>query len=217
MSEVITAEKIQKELLLNQEAELSNAVNTLIKDAAANSRAERLNKLGFIATPEVQGFAIAKNLVDSQRECERLYPGLKFISNGAMHTICEKYGLGVDGIDRYRGDVPDWAIDAIERSGVARIKWWVSTMSGTTTNSQVFDSEQEANDALAASGIPGWVYPKSNLHIAAPVKDMIGRYHPNGIPTKDPIVCIPVSGGYAVVCAWGEEGQDPMVFNAVNN
>jgi hypothetical protein len=63
---------------------------------------------------------------------------------------------------------------------------------------------------------------RSNLMIAAPQKDMRidfdERVDENGnIVVQDPIVCLQVNGGYIVLAAWGEEGQDPQVFNVTNN
>lgn len=64
------------------------------------------------------------------------------------------------------------------------------------------------------------------LHIAAPIKDMKlewnERVREDGQIVEapmnmDPIVCIEVKGGYIVLAAWGEEGQDPKVFNAESN
>lgn len=64
----------------------------------------------------------------------------------------------------------------------------------------------------------------SNLMIAAPIAEMDirsnERVDENGriqVVTQDPIVCLEVKGGYIVLAAWGEEGQDPKVFNAENN
>lgn len=64
----------------------------------------------------------------------------------------------------------------------------------------------------------------SNLMIAAPIAEMDirsnERVDENGriqVVTQDPIVCLEVEGGYIVLAAWGEEGQDPKVFNAENN
>jgi hypothetical protein len=66
-----------------------------------------------------------------------------------------------------------------------------------------------------------------DLDIAAPMRDMSihkneevvdGQIVRKPIPMSlNPIVCIPVKGGYIVLAAWGEEGQDPQVFNATSN
>lgn len=60
------------------------------------------------------------------------------------------------------------------------------------------------------------------LSIAAPVGEMElspgERVEGHRImEARDPIVCLEVKGGWVVLCAWGEEGQDPRVFNTGNN
>lgn len=90
------------------------------------------------------------------------------------------------------------------------------------------------------NGCMGWsggpspnAYPREHgmktapdLQIAAPRSEMRlsrnERVNEDGqiveVPMNmDPIVCIEVKGGYIVLAAWGEEGQDPQVFNAPSN
>lgn len=67
---------------------------------------------------------------------------------------------------------------------------------------------------------------RSNLFIAAPRHEMRVEHNEEVLkdgtivqvaPALDPIVCLSVEGGYIVLAAWGEEGQDTRVFNQQNN
>lgn len=60
------------------------------------------------------------------------------------------------------------------------------------------------------------------LVIAAPAEEMHLDWNEQLagnriVLVEDPIVSLEVDGGYIVLAAWGEEGQDPQVFNAADN
>jgi hypothetical protein len=237
----VTAEMIQREIVEKQDALLSDALSIIQKAAAkdASAKASRLKALGFTSTKEVASAEelekvekAAKVVSDADQEAATKYPGFKFISKDVMTEVCAKYGLVLGGVDRYKGEVPDWALAAIERSGVVKKAFEGQRLS--TRLGMVGDALKSFSvwvDSHSFVGEPtGWardhyskdgyrIVERSNLLIAAPAKEMV--VHPyekveNGriIQVKDPIVCVEVSGGYVVLAAWGEEGQDPRVFNS---
>jgi len=62
------------------------------------------------------------------------------------------------------------------------------------------------------------------LQICAPIKDMditglelTEGYKLTKIHVPDPVVLQPVSGGYLILTAWGDEASDPLVINEINN
>lgn len=81
------------------------------------------------------------------------------------------------------------------------------------------------NEQLAAKFPSYWgdkAQRESLLMIAAPKDQMIVYPYEqvqvgNILTHTDPIVCITVPHGYVVLVAWGEEGQDPRVFNTLGN
>lgn len=102
-----------------------------------------------------------------------------------------------------------------------------AALSARRTGESYEASEMQMIDffmSIGRSTVEAPVKFRTNLMIAAPVKEMAIESNEqvvNGdivaIPTLDPIVCLEVKGGYIVLAAWGEEGQDPKVFNAESN
>jgi hypothetical protein len=229
----VSAEQIQREILVTQDKVVAEA-KALIASASTrekSSKAERLKALGFIASKDV---AESDELKAKERAAATIkaaeegatlqYPGFKFVSKDVMNTILKKYGLVIAGVERYKGEVPDWALSVIERSGVVKTmyesRWWCIN---EWVLDYSFDSHKEATDYIdrrlaAGSKQVRRVETRSNLLIAAPAREMIVLRHEEvvegRIRVKDPIVCVEVPHGYVVVAAWGEEGQDPGVFNA---
>ena len=252
------AEKIQREMVDRQDA-LFRQIEELAKQQVPEDdpeiiRAKRLQALGFGAQPSVEKMKTAEMLAQkaaNDRELQRkgaaVFPGLKYISEDVMQVVCRKYNLVLGDVGDFNGEIPDWALDQIERCnprigtvytessffsayGVeARDKYakavadprLFTTMSRSQFGSLMHyrTSNPEVAKEYGAEMLP------APLMIAAPTHEMIvrrgmvlvnGRIVPD--PTiQDPIVCVEVPGGFAVVCAWGEEGSDPGVFNAESN
>lgn len=204
-----SAETIQRELLDSTDAIIAEARAIVEKGLPELSdKARKLERLGFTATKEVVDHRLAasmkaeKQAVVSLHEKYALeYPGLKFIDEKTMDAVCKKHGLLIGSVGRYKGDVPDWALDRIDKCGVNLLEYRVYW------------------DALAFHH--GAVREASRLCIAAPIADMHiksnERIVGNKIVALDPIVSIRVDGGYCVIVVWGEEGKDTRVFNAQVN
>lgn len=253
----ITAEAIQRELVSNDDAQLAEAIRLLQAPSPVSERARRLERFGFSCSEE----AMAASKYDSERraaeEKERVarqyaeqYPGLRFITTENMQAICKKYGLLLGEVRRYKGVVPDWALDRIESCGVQVSYYRISVTEKQLKLPGVITPAEPREIGIVEHGVsqmmngggerkftawtldeklgnelahwPGHAQRVSRLMIAAPVSDMALWFYERvevGSLAKpeDPIVCITVEHGYIVLCAWGEEGQDPRVFNADNN
>lgn len=231
----VTAEMIQMEIIDRQD-ELMKEVYDILRSPQEDPdkhKADRLLAMGFSAA---QGMAEELKKREKQSNAEKQlayerkhalkYPGLRFILKEVMESVCAKYGLTIGGTDRYTGSVPNWAIDAIEKTGLVKGTW------GYRIEEPHFRSplspckskeEAEKRAASARMGGNNWqVAYETNLLIAAPSDQMIvyqGERAERGIimPVSDPIVCIKKDGGYIILAAWGEEGSDPRVFNTANN
>jgi len=226
----VSAEKIQREILTEQDKVVSWA-REIVRSAPkkdGNSKAERLIKLGFTSSKEVNEAELSAGLERASRAIQEAeegaalkYPGFKFVSKDVMDMVLKKYNLIIAGVERYKGEVPDWALGVIERSGVAkevRVGQFIG-FSGNWLDSSVIESEWQEKYYTQDSNHR--IISKTNLMIAAPSHEMIVHGNEevvNGrIKVKDPIVCVEVPHGYVVIAAWGEEGQDPGVFNANTN
>lgn len=238
-----TAEVIQREVVHTNDL-LQKQMTDLL--AGMNKpenldQAQRMARLGFTAARAVKDTAEhvralerAERLRTNIQKAKERYPAFKFVAEEVMTEVCEKYGLIIGSADRYKGDVPAWVMDILERSGVPAVRYRVRAWKKfdgmpdgikKTKHGQWGDSyyEWDADSPFSPPEAQGVVYntPTSLLTIAAPAPDMEVRQNErvvNGrITVSDPIVCVKVSGGYVVLAAWGEEGQDPRVFNADNN
>lgn len=166
-------------------------------------------------------------VTNAEQEAATKYPGFKFIATDVMQEVCKKYGLIVGGVDRYKGEVPEWVLGVIERSGVPTKSYQLGVVYngsgyveyGRYASMQMAQDAAKGLDESADGKYMTHISSHSSLLIAAPAKEMeVNRWErvKNGriVEVKDPIVCIEVTGGYCVIAAWGEEGQDPRVFNA---
>lgn len=100
-------------------------------------------------------------------------------------------------------------------------------------NSYAFQSNEGTdfyfNDSLNIFGLAnlGWTrfnISKSKFKICAPVKDMDLKglelkdgYKLQKIHVPDPVVLQPVNGGYLIVTKWGDEENDQILLNTINN
>jgi len=232
----VTAEMIQMEIIDRQD-ELMKEVYDILRSSQEDPdkhKADRLLAMGFSAA---QGMAEELKKREKQSNAEKQlayerkhalkYPGLRFILKEVMESVCAKYGLTIGGTDRYTGSVPNWAIDAIEKTGLVKGMWGYR-MEEPYFRSQLSrcaskeEAEKQARKARGNFGSNWQVAYETNLLIAAPSNQMIvyrNERVERGIimPVSDPIVCIEEDGGYIILAAWGEEGSDPRVFNTANN
>jgi hypothetical protein len=221
--EAITAKKIQEDILSAQVALMEESNAALVKAKNEPKHIESLKELGFSESAEAleRRLKHAKQLLDLQEMYSFEYPGLKFIPDSVMSKVCMKYGLAIGYVSRYIGEVPPWALEQIKanKHHFMQVEMHVRLVAFGEDGEKYFTYEDGSQ--VVSKDLP----PKkmrSNLMIAAPQKDMRidfdERVDENGnIVVQDPIVCLQVNGGYIVLAAWGEEGQDPQVFNVTNN
>lgn len=236
-----SAKTIQKELVARQKAVLQEARALVAQPAEAPDQAERLLKLGFTQANVVREAdqdkrGILEMRIRMQADMALRYPGFRFVESEVMHAVCEKYKLVIGGVDRYLGDVPEFALRTIEGCGLLSPRYWV--MQNALKNwfpTQVrVKSYLNEEDAKAAANKHNariantWedsqsvqIAPEHLLLIAAPQKLMrLNRNEEvrgNRIVRRDPIVMIEMPEGYLVITAWDEEGRDPRILNASNN
>lgn len=112
----VTAKDIQTDLLLESEIINENAYNTRT-GPSGEAFADRLHALGFT---QAQGADYKAKKQEAERlgalvvKYETEYPGLKFIHSEAMDRVCKKYKLTIGKPSNYTGDIPEWALKAIE-------------------------------------------------------------------------------------------------------
>jgi len=213
------------------EAKISKSTETQYEDLL--KKQERLRNLGFKQT---------KEMIVAQKEIERLaeinrennnkkqliraieyfsmkYPTYKFITEDSVKKICMKYGLIYGGITRYKGMVPDRAIEEMEKFKInEEDELWLDAerdwrgrntpknISFNTANQKRIDYEKEMiifnRDCHLSSGIhrnyPTLNTAKSSLEIAAPMSDFdttnmeVKDFQLCRIQVPDPIVLQPV-------------------------
>lgn len=284
---VATAEQIQREMLEQGKSMLLDAQIAMARKEDDRQHAQGLSELGFtLAAKAVETKSAEAKELDNYRQMYAFeYPSLKFIPTNTMTEVCRKHNLTIGGVNRYTGEVPEWALKQIARNkhhftyhdefdqdhymNVVRDEYdrkrQEAEASGFTGTVQVsfgdlvrlirltpngkkgfrgpamswyasYKSGEMVNHGGGTGGNMETYIPRekgnvktSNLMIAAPAHQM--RMGPNEFRTTDgtieevkpavmvfdPIVCLEVKGGYIVLAAWGEEGQDPRVFNSANN
>lgn len=241
---MITAKEIQEELKLSAENLVMEAREIASKKDDTH---DRLAALGFerLAKRKAYRSEWAKELDDLVDRYSFEYPGLKFVPGNVMSEVCRKYELVCGHVSHYAGEVPEWALKIIEqnRRHIGTEKVYDADLHDEAARKLYEARKDEFGGKLRVLGSRGifeggWhssgtatlrvppedcMRERPNLYIAAPVADMEldrGQMVQDGEIVQgalDPIVCLKVEGGYIVLVAWGEEGQDPRVFNALNN
>jgi hypothetical protein len=150
--------------------------------------------------------------------------------------VCEKYGLVIGKPHNYTGEIPSWALALIEKNRHLIHEWEEPTFNFDSFMIPMW-SLPRPRLSFGADGALGWgmsapetpeikepapTAKRNNLHIVAPATEMKLGFNERVVgnkieEVKDPIVCLKVEGGYVVLAAWGEEGSDPRVFNALSN
>jgi len=206
-------------------------------------KAERLQKLGFNSTKEVEsGNVIAKTKLESSEIIEAIkyfsqkYPHYKFITEESVKSICEKYGLVYGEVGRYIGNVPDKNLKQIEdfkineddECWIHSVQWMGSSSSRPTISfiKKPSSTNIENDFHKYPSYFREYDY-KASLEIAAPKSDFnltsmeVKNFKVSAIQVPDPIVLQPVifknKKHYLIVTAWGDEASDELVVNEKHN
>lgn len=222
------ARTIQRRILSKQDELVREARALANADTSRHdAHLERLRSLGFTNVEEVRRESNAltrKNLVrqtlEQQEEYALKYPGFRFVATAVMEEVCAQYGLVIGAVDRYLGQVPEWAAKVISESGVMgdlvwRV-WYRSSLLHQYESQEEIPARYLKDPDLTIRG-----EHRHALLIAAPRRNMLVRANEevrnHRIVRKDPIVMIAVPGGYIVLAAWDEEGRDPRILNPANN
>jgi hypothetical protein len=229
-----SAKRIQRTIRDRQDA-LVRAARSIIAEAetpATDEHADWLKRLGFTGSNAVrEQDRIRSNAEKMRTDMERheeyamKYPGFRFVSEAVMKAVCEKYKLVIGEVDRYLGDVPEWAAKVVENSGVQAETYnvcfkWSSSNHGWASFPTASEARTVLNDRFNRN--PDLEIRRVNtLLIAAPKRLMRinarEKVRGHRIVRRDPIVMVEVPGGYIVLAAWDEEGRDPRILNPGNN
>lgn len=194
---------------------------------------EKLRALGFTNTELANKVLKQEQVNEKQKQRAETvmrwqvkYPQYKLIFLDQVKAICEKYGLILGDVGRYKGTVPRKNIDEIAAFKIDAEDWlfqnpgYTHTIYGTTTTP--FRESYGAYDgAEKGAKIP---LPKCGFFICAPLKDMhvdtSEKIDSFMIAPKDPIVLMPIEEhgeAFLIVSKWGLEGNDPALVNEVQN
>ena len=163
------------------------------------------------------------------------YPNYKFITEGSVKKLCEKYNLFLGISSQYTGVIPEKNLSYIENFRVEQKDQCYLF---------IIDEINHAPEIIPSSleDIPKWVnkykhykygsygsteYHKAPLEIVAPLKDFSLEAHKTKghkiikVSVPDPVVLYPVvfkeTKYYLIVTAWGLEAEDDLVLNPKHN
>lgn len=114
----VTATEIHGELVLERDIVLEEAHNVVREVTKKSHVADRMRALGFTSAKGVDQIthAASRILLEQERNYAEKYPGLKFVPKEAMTKVCFKYDLVIGPLSNYTGDVPEWALEMIEKN-----------------------------------------------------------------------------------------------------
>ena len=246
-SDVITVEEIHETFFTEVDRLLDNAkvFNSLSTDKQdLIDKCERLTKLGFHKSQEVQEASIEikrldnlkeenekkKDLIDAINYFSQKYPLYKFITEDSVKKICEKYGLIYGEIYNYIGTIPDKNLKEIEDFKISendeayRLS---EIVYGTEFNHQFISNKNITEYEKKSRQHFHYRVRKENLYIAAPITDFdiknmkVENHQLIKIPVQDPIVLKPVIFNekryFLIMSAWGKESSDENVVNQILN
>jgi hypothetical protein len=132
----------QEDLIRMLHGEIQSAQDKLVSvakgtfeisiDKDLENKAIRLKKLGFKnaeavlrlstetekATEHNSNVNYLRSIADNAQHYRIKYPMYRYITRSKLDEVCKKYGLYWGSLDDYTGNVPDYALSAIENSGI---------------------------------------------------------------------------------------------------
>lgn len=230
----VVVQEIHNEFMTAGDRILANAKTVIAASEAKDlDKGDRLSKLGFTnATQAVEARELKKEVSLSKENSKLVmdyrlrYPNYKFITEEQVEAICLKYNLVCGDISKFKGFVPEKNLKELEaftglKDEDVRYyrRYYMFGREKTEVSKREYE-EQSTHRAFASD----YVFTKGDsLQICAPIKDMDtkGMELDKGYKLKkhipDPVVLQPVSGGYLILTAWGDEASDPMVVNESMN
>lgn len=174
----------------------------------ASERAVTLMEMGFTEQAEVmdlnrqqESYEKRKAIADRDQKLHNevmqlvvRFPNYKFLNQGGLKKVTEKYGLQVSSVDNFIGDIPDKNVQ--EMAGFVK---------------------QLGDTKLASYHMQ---YVPGRYYIAAPPEQFKQKNTISSFQQwllDDPIVLYPALNGFLIVTAWGDEAKDAEVLNERNN
>lgn len=196
---------------------LLNEAEVILKEyeLAESEKTKKLIDAGFIQAKQTKRH---KEYIESQVKTAKIYlqkyPLYKFIRNEDVLEICSKYNLVIAELSDYKGFVPDSNLDEILNF---KIK---NEDKNEIFNSDIYSFCAFDEDEEYVYKEPEKEYRK--MIICAPAKDIdinSKTFESSKLLSRiqDPVVLMPVNGGFLIVTAWGDESCDPLIFNGVKN
>jgi hypothetical protein len=228
----VTVEEVHREFLTASEKLVSEA-NQLLANCSVE-KSNRLSKMGFSRTGEVVASAEAvrmERLVKVIQKYAISHPNNKVITDDQIKTICNKYGLIMGSVDRFKGFVPEKNLRDMESFKVPTEKEYPVPdepqqpfIPGKSSLSDLIRGFRIPSSLIYSDFIRSEFSPaKDSFSICAPQKDMHinswERVEDNKIVhVPDPVVLYPIENNcYLIVTAWGDEASDPIVVNQKMN
>lgn len=192
------------------EAGIQKSTDGMIKECD-EKKAERLKKLGFEQTQEVE--SIGKKIkerslveeenrkkqatIDAVHYFSQKYPLYKFITEESVKRICKKYNLIYGTSKRYIGTVPDKNLEQMEafkvsiedkayEQNICSFNSWGNNKQTSIMSYASYISERDASEnrnvhAMLASRGTAISYNEAPFEICAPAKD----FNTKGMDLKD--------------------------------
>lgn len=210
-------------------------------------KGERLQRLGFTnSKAAVDADTVKKMKIEKKKQAETVeyfrtfYPNNKFITEGLVKKICEKYNLVFGGINYYKGDVPEKNIAEIENfklreedkddcfdyksTSLGQLGGIDNYTAGLSRERYMMHQiyMQQALMQPQYEATPNGEKKQQPFKICAPESDFDMRYmvrsgHKIELHIPDPIVLQPVKNGYLIVSKWGLEAEDAALTNEKMN
>ncbi len=213
---------------------LLNDAKAILSGSYDIDKGKRLKEIGFVSAKKA---VEATEIITQKEKNEYLakqieyyqlhYPNNKFITEGKVKEICQKYGLLCGEVKYYISDVPEKNLAEIESFKLREDDYLKITNFNQPYESGIIWGHHER-------GNWGWSFvqrpTEEKYHITLPafticasVKDFdtknmrIEDGYKLELNLPDPIVLQPVKDGYLIVSKWGLEAEDKDLINEKQN
>jgi hypothetical protein len=209
------------------EAAADALINPILKADKEIELAEKAGALGFNRSQTYRAkeeIVLENNVTRAAHKkvsiAEAVIPGYKFINREAVEAINKKYGLITAKASYFIGTIPETNLIEIEKFAdcLAKITaaYWKELLAKDSLSDQIKSERYWAHWSTKPFMVSA---PASDFDTAKMKSEMnMPEWGSNTIyRVEDPIVMQPFEGGFLIVSKWGEEGNDPMLVNEVNN
>lgn len=232
-------EKIHREIDTAQDRLLNEAVsvieNTEIpEETKVESKAARLRRIGFTSSPVVKKASrlekvraskekeiqLSKEKAELIRYYKKEYPFHKFLTEEELDRICDKYDLVYASVEKYIKDIPEKNLRDIEtmkeirERDMVESEYKVNNCKVTAEDYHMYLNRSAGVYSFQEIRKDGYFIaaPKSHFDLKGLTKKGKGFFKP-----EDPIVFKYVKGGILVVTKWGDEANDELLTNEIDN